>query len=208
MANLCLTDCVRDTPSFGGVCEQPMVRGGIPYIIIFSCDWQFGGDVTINGVDTTIGAITDYTQWTIGVQNKKIVRSPKGIGSKPTSEFATTERSSCDPPEIIDETHILNFLSKEFDADDGEICAFWQDVRTNYRKFRIGYQDCDGRVYVSSSIGQPGWQFSLTAAGLVIPETSQEPAYFEFNSSWREQGFSCPVVVPNIDEAFNADILT
>ena len=196
---LCAADCVVAPPQFAADCEITTRASGIKHLVFFSCDWSF--DATVTGVGA-VGAITDYTQWELGITNNKIGLSPEGFGSKPLSTFATERVSACLPEAIVGETHTLNFTSKAVDADNLTDCTYWNSVRTNYSRYRFGYIGCDDLFYGYSST-EPGFRFVPTALGLVKEDNSDTVDRYEANLSWKYSGIVCPQSIPNLMLAFN-----
>lgn len=206
---LCASACREETPvAWDNACNDITTRsGGIENLIFFSCDWTFSGTVTIDGVDTQIGAITDYTQWAIGVANRFIVRSPVGIGEKPAATPTTQKLTSCTPDQVTGETHAVNFQSFAADTTNLTDCTYWNGIKTNYYKFRVAWLGCDELVYVKSST-EPGFQFSYSSLGYIQTNDSKTPNYYEANLTFDYLGIPCPYEVPNLEGAFNTDVLT
>lgn len=207
---LCASSCHVDTPNIDtAFCDDEFKSGGIKHIGVFSCDWVFDGDVTINGSTTAIGAITDVANWITGIQNGFISISPEGMGDKPVSEKTTEDAFACRPAIIGNEDHTINFISKLFDTDSFEHCQWWSTLKTNYRRYTLFWVDCDDNVYVKSTTGSPGFVFSLSGnSDLVIPQTSNEKMRFEFSPSFRYNGIVCPLEVPDFASVYTTEVLS
>jgi hypothetical protein len=197
---LCASDCVVDVPEFGADCDVTTRPSGIQYLVFFSCDFQF--DATVDG--EVYGPITDYTQWALGVTNKKISLSPEGYGAKPLSAFQTERVTACLPESIIGETHTVNFISKAMDEVALTDCTYWNTVRTNFNRYRVGYIGCDGYFYGKSTT-EPGFRFTPTAIGNVKEDNNDTVDRYEANLSWKYSGIVCPQSIPNLLDAFTGD---
>jgi hypothetical protein len=170
--------------------------------LFISCAWRFGGTVNINGTPTEVGNIQSIEAWQLGVENRFITRSPLGFGDKPASSFTTERLEACLPEAIVTETHQLNFTSKAFENDAELGCQFWNNLRTNYRLYRVGWVDCTGRVYVGSNT-IPGFVFVPSAWDHLIPDNNDALQSFVVGIQFKNQGIVCPITIPNFDTAFD-----
>lgn len=212
--SLCASSCNAAVPRWsGGGCGNITKRsGGISNLIFLSCNWKFATaaegavDVTTPTGDTiSVGVITDYTSWAIGVQNNMIRISPDGLGDKPESTFTTARFSSCLPEEIASETHVVNFRSYDIDSVNYYDRTYWNTVRTNIGKYRLIYLNCDNIVHYTGDVSDPGFEFSPSVLGYVIPQTKEEKAYYQANLSFIYEGIPDFVDVVNLSEALNID---
>lgn len=213
--SLCASSCNAPVQRWAGGCSFNKRAGGIPNLIFISCNLQFAvapatsvSVITPAGTTISMGRITDYTSWALAVQNNMARQSPEGIGEKPESAFTNARFSSCRPEEIASETHTVNFQSFDIDPDNFYDRTYWNSVRTNYTKYRLMYMDCNGIIYWTGDPSDPGFEFSPTALGYIIPNTSNDKAYYLANTSFIYEGIPAMVEVPNIEAAFNIDVNT
>lgn len=213
--SLCASSCNAPVQRWAGGCSFNKRAGGLPFLGFMSCNWKFAESpatsvsvVTPSGSTISVGLISDYTSWAIGVQNNMIRLSPEGIGEKPESTFTNARFSSCKPEEISSETHVVNFQSFDIDPDNFYDRTYWQAVRTNYAKYRLFYVDCNGFIYYSGDPSDPGFEFVPTTLGYVIPQTSNDKSYYQANLSFIYEGIPTPIEVANIDAAWNIDVNT
>lgn len=210
---LCAASCSAAVPRYPTGCTFSKRKGGIPNLIFMSCNWKFAtaaeGSVQIQtptGSIITTGVITDPTSWDIGIQNDMIRISPTGLGEKPESTFTTARFSSCLPEEISDETHAINFQSFQIDPDNFYDRAYWNNVRTNFPKFRLIYIDCNDIIYYTGDVSDPGFEFVPTALGYVIPQVGQtDKAYYQANLSWSYEGIPDMISVAGLDFSFDVN---
>lgn len=213
--SLCASSCNAAVERWAGGCSFTKRAGGIPNLIFISCNLQFAvapatsvSVVTPSGSTISMGRIEDYTSWALAVQSNMARQSPEGIGEKPESAFTNARFSSCRPEEIASETHTVNFQSFDIDAVNFYDRTYWNSVRTNYTKYRLMYMDCNGIIYWTGDPSDPGFEFSPTALGYIIPNTSNDKAYYLANTSFIYEGIPAMVEVPNIEAAFNIDVNT
>lgn len=181
-----------------------------------SCNVRFAGDgetsvslTTPTGSTIQVGKITDYTSWALLVQNNMVRISPEGLGDKPESTYTQQRLSSCRPEQIASETHTINFQSYQVDTVNFSDRTYWNTVRNNFDKYRLVYIDCNGIIYYSDDVEDPGFEFVPTALGYVMPQIGQtDSAYYQANLSFVYEGIPAMVEVPNIDEAFTIDVNT
>ena len=206
--SLCASDCFRATPRWTNSCSIQTREGGIPYLLFFACNFKFSATVKsgLTGGDVTIGAITDYTAWRTAVQHKLISRTPEGIGSKPAASPTTERLSSCKPEAISNMTHTINFASKDIDPTNLTDNDYWNSICSNYDYYRVGWMGCDDLVYYSGDASDPGYPFSLTSIGNVIPETNEESVSYEVAISFNERCIPYIIKVTSINDAFIADV--
>lgn len=216
---LCSSSCGNNAavPRFPTGCVFDKRKGGIPNLIFISCNWRFAGDgettvavTTPTGSTIQVGKITDWWAWALGVQHNMIRISPEGLGDKPESSFTTARFSSCRPEEIASETHNINFQSYQIDADNFSDRTYWQTVRTNFTKYRLLYWDCNGIIYYSGDVTDPGFEFVPTSGpGYIIPQIGQtDNAYYQAALSFVYEGIPAMIEVANIEEAFTIDVNT
>lgn len=215
---LCSSSCGGGSavPRFPTGCVLETRKGGIPNLIFMSCNVRFAGDgetsvslTTPTGSTIQVGKITDYTSWAILVQNNMVRISPEGLGDKPESTYTQQRLSSCRPEQIASETHTINFQSYQVDTDNFSDRTYWNQVRRNFDKYRLVYIDCNGIIYYSDDVEDPGFEFVPTALGYVIPQVGEtDNAYYQANLSFVYEGIPAMVEVPNINEAFTIDVNT
>ena len=197
----CASSCANAVPNFPANCDIDTRPAGINFLVFFACDWTFSGNVTGIG---PVGAITDVTQWTLGVDNNKIGLSPEGFGEKPLSTFTNERISACLPEAIVSEIHQVNFTSKAMDNTNLTDCTFWNTIRNDYNRYRVGWIGCDG-FYYGLGATEPGFRLSIQAAGSVVENNNDTAQRYEFNFSFNHSGIVCPQNVPNLMDAFASD---
>lgn len=210
---LCASSCNAAVPRWSGACDITKRAGGISNLIFTSCNWKFAtvaeGAINVTtptGAIISVGLITDYTSWALGVQHNMIRISPEGIGEKPASSFTTEKFSSCRPEEISSETHAVNFKSFDTDPDNFYDVTYWNSIRRNYGKYRLMYYDCASIIYYSGDVEDPGFQFiPTTGPGYIIPPGKENKSYWEANLSFLFDGNPDMIEVANIAEALNID---
>lgn len=208
---LCAASCNAAVPRFPTGCTFSKRAGGIPNLIFMSCNFRFAtsGSITIQdptGANINIGLITDPTSWELGVQKNMIRISPTGLGDKPESTFTNARFSSCLPEEIASETHLVNFQSFDIDADNFYDRAYWNTIRTNYPKYRLLYQDCNGIIYYTGDVTDPGFAFVPTVGPTyVIPQTNDEKAFYQANLSFKYDGIPAMIEVAGLDFSFDVN---
>lgn len=176
-----------------------------------SCNFQFASSGAVNvttptGSIISVGLISDVTSWDIGIQNNMIRVSPTGLGDKPESTFTNARFSSCLPEEIASETHIINFQSFDIDADNFWDRTYWNNIRTNYSKYRLLYQDCNGIIYYTGNVTDPGFSFVPTVGPTyVIPQTNDEKAFYQANLSFKFEGIPAMIEVAGLDFSFDVN---
>lgn len=215
---LCSSSCGNNAavPRFPTGCVFDKRKGGIPNLIFLSCNARFAGDdetsVTLTsptGSTFQVGKITDWHSWAALVQHNMLRISPEGLGDKPESSYTLARFSSCRPEEIASETHVLNFQSYQIDVDNFSDRTYWQTVRTNFTKYRVIYQDCNGIIYYTGDPEDPGFEFVPTALGYVMPQIGQtDNAYYQANLSFVYEGIPAMIEVVNIEEALTIDVNT
>lgn len=205
---ICSYTCSTATPHWSaGACNIETREGGIPYLIFFACNFKFNASVMSENGLITIGAITDYTSWEEGVHNRLISRTPEGLGEKPLGSFTTQRLSSCSPEAIASETQNLSFVSYDTDSTSFTDRTYWNNIRTNYGKFRLAWQDCNGYVHYSGNVADPGFVFVPTALGYVIPQTNDENSFYQADLSFKYSGLPTIINVANINDAFVTNIV-
>lgn len=209
---LCASSCNAAVPRWsGGGCGNIQKRnGGISNLIFISCNWRWAESGTVSVITPTgqtisVGLITDWTTWALGVQKNMIRISPDGLGDKPESTFTNARFSSCLPEEIASETHVVNFRSYDIDPDNFYDRTYWNTVRTNIGKYRLLYLNCDNVIHYSGDVTDPGFEFSPQVLGYVIPQTKEEKVYYQANLSFIYEGIPAMIEVANISEALNID---
>lgn len=207
---LCADDCLVEVPSQWDLgCDIETRDGGVKYIGFFSCNWAFGTTVSINGIPTVTGPITDYTAWELGVHNKLITISPIGDGEKTASTFGTQQLVACNPPAITSQVHNISFLSYSIDPTNLEDRDYWHGIRINYTKYRLFYWDCNDIIYYSGVSADPGFSFSLSVLDYIIPKGDPlPPAYYQADLSFRYKGIVPMIQVTGINTAFETDVRT
>lgn len=212
---LCATGCSATVPRWVGGCNIQKRQGGISQLVFMSCNVRFATSAaspitltTPSGSSISVGVITDYLNWALLVQNNMVRTSPEGIGEKPESSFTTARFSSCRPEEIASQTHTINFQS--FDVDTANLYdnTYWNQVRTNYGKYKLVYFDCNGLLHYSGDVTDPGFDFVPTVLDYVIPSTYEENPYYQANLAFNYQGIPAMVDVPSIETAFTIDVNT
>lgn len=194
-------------------CNLQKRDGGIPNLIFISCNWKWAtvaeGTVSVTtptGTTISVGLITDWTTWALGVQNNMIRPSPEGIGEKPESTFTQARFSSCRPEEIESETHLINFQSFDIDPDNYYDRTYWNQVRTNYAKYHLLYQGCNGLVHYTGDVSDPGFAFTPQVLGYIKPPLQDNKDYYQANLSFLYNGIPDLINVVNLDEALNIDV--
>lgn len=216
---LCSSSCGNNAavPRFPTGCVFDKRKGGIPNLIFISCNFRFAGagetTVTITAPDGStfqVGKITDHASWAAGVQHDMIRISPEGLGEKPQSTFTQQRVSSCRPEEIASETHVINFQSYQVDNDNFWDREYWNQVRTQFNKFRLLYWDCNENVFYSGDVTDPGFEFVPTAGpGYIIPQIGQtDNAYYEANLSFVYEGIPAIISVAGLSAALTIDVNT
>lgn len=208
---ICAPSCHIAVPTSSSTCVKKTKPGGIKFLAVISCDWGFDTTVTINGVPTAVGPITDVDNWILGINYGFIGLSPEGYGEKPASDKTTEQLTACEPDAVVGEDHTINFISKFMD-DDFTQCTFWSALKSNRGSYTIVYIDCNDLVYVKNQTGQPGWKFSLSGnADLIHPAGNNEKMRFEFSPVFRhdpDDGLICPLEIPDFDEIYSAEVLS
>lgn len=209
--SLCSSSCNAAVPRWVGGCNITKRQGGISNLIFISCNWKFAtsGTTTVTsptGSTLTVGVITDWRNWALGVQNNMIRPSPEGLGEKPESTFTTARFSSCRPEEIESETHLINFQSFDTDPDNYYDRTYWNTIRTNFGKYRIMYKECNGLVRYTGDVTDPGFAFTPQVLGYIHPQLQDNSAYYQANLSFLYEGIPAPILVTNLDEALNIDV--
>lgn len=207
---LCATDCFQATPRWTGACSIQTRQGGIPYLIFFACNFKFSATVRspITGGNVTIGAITDYTAWRTAVQHRLVSRSPEGVGEKPAATPTTERLSSCKPEAIANMTHSLSFVSKDMDNTNYSDWTYWNNICSNYDVLRIAWLGCDNLLYYTGDVSDPGFPFSMTGIGNVIPQTNEESISYNMDVSFNFRCIPKPILITNLNDAFLSDINT
>lgn len=216
--SLCSSSCGNnaEAPRFPTGCDVEQRKGGIPNLIFISCNVRFAGDgetsiplTTPTGSTINVGKITDYTSWALLVQNNMVRISPEGLGDKPESSYTLERVSSCKPEQIASETHVVNFQSKQVDGDNFYDRTYWQQVRTQFNKYRLLYIDCNGIIYWTGDPEDPGFEFTPTVLGYIMPQIGQtDNAYYQANLSFVYSGIPAMILVANIMEALTIDVNT
>jgi len=202
--SLCATDCHIDVPCYAADCDILTRPSGIRYLVFFSCDWSFDATVDIDGVPTVIGPITDYTEWQTGVSAGFIALSPEGFGDKPLPTFQTERVTACLPEAIISETHVVNFTSKAMDNTLYTDVSYWNTIRTNYRRYTVGYYGCD-ELYYGSGTSEPGFEFTPVSLGSIKENNSDAVDRYEAQLQFKNIGIVVPQNIPSWLTAFNVD---
>lgn len=214
--SLCSSSCNAAVPRFPTGCTFEKRAGGIPNLLFLSCNARFAAAnqtsvsvTTPTGSIISVGRITDYLSWALLVQNNMVRTSPVGLGEKPESTFTNQRFASCLPEEISSETHIINFQSYQMDNDNYYDRTYWQNVRTNFTKFRLMYLDCNDVIYYTGDPTDPGFEFVPTSLGYIIPQVGQtDKAFYQANLSFVYEGIPAPIEVANIMTALNIDVNT
>ncbi len=197
---LCATDCHVNPPCFAEDCDITTRPSGIQFLIFFACDFSF--DATVDAVP--YGPIADYTVWETAIANGHIGLSPEGFGSKPQSTPQTERVSACLPEAIISETHTIAFTSKSMDNTNLTDATYWNNIKTNYKRYRLGYVGCDGYFYGKSTT-EPGYVFTPSALGLIKEDNNDTVDRYEANLSFKHNGIVIPQEITNLLTAFNTD---
>lgn len=207
---LCATDCFEATPRWTSACSITTRQGGIPYLVFFACHFKFNATVKsgLTGGNVTIGAITDFTAWRTAVQHRLISRTPEGIGSKPLPSVTSERLSSCKPEAIANMTHTLTFTSKDMDNTNYSDWDYWNGICENYDVYRVAWLGCDCLLYYTGDSNDPGYSFSMTSIGNVIPETNEESVSYQIEVAFNERCIPKPLSIVSLCDAFLVDVNT
>lgn len=207
---LCSASCIEQTPRWTSSCSIVTRQGGIPYLVFFACNMKFNATVKspVDGTNITIGAITDYTAWQAAVQHRLVSRTPEGIGEKPAATPTTERLSSCKPEAIANMTHTISFSSKDVDSANFTDWDYWNSICNNYDVYRLAWIGCDNTLYYSGDNSDPGYPFSITSIGNIIPQTNEESVSYGLELSFNERCIPKPIFIANLNDAFLVDVNT
>lgn len=206
---ICSNLCFVEVPRWTSVCNIQTREGGIPYLLFAACNVKFSATISKPGGGTVeIGAITDYLSWKALVDNNLLSRSPEGIGDKPAPTPQLQRVSSCRPEVIVNQTHGINYRTLDIDPTNLTDNSYWNDKCANYSLLRLMWMDCNNIIHYSGDISDPGYAYSLTSSGLVIPETNDESQFYQYNAEFKELCIPSIISVVNINDAFVNDVAT
>lgn len=201
MSLLCVSNCVKGLPiNIEQLCEPGIRNGSIKHLIVATCDVEF----------TTGNPVTDWEEWKSFADNRKIMLSPAlREAEKPETEATDELQIGCGTPIVIQEQHILTGQSAIADNENLYDFDFWSELKKNLSKYRIGWVDCNGLVYINHRGGNnylPG--FDMTGQiNHIIPADNNTLQYFMYNLTFKLKGIVKPLNIVNFEEAFkNAPI--
>lgn len=206
---ICSDLCFAAVERWTSVCNIQTREGGIPFLLFAACNVKFSATIAKPGGGTVaIGAITDYLSWKALVDNNLLSRSPEGIGDKPAPTPQLQRVSSCRPETIVNQTHGVNFRSLDIDPTNLTDNSYWNDKCDNYSLLRVMLMDCNNIIHWTGDVTDPGYSFSGTSTGLVIPETNDESQFYQFNIEFKERCIPKIIQVVSITDAFVNDVAT
>lgn len=174
MALLCYDGCesVLDLPvNYQDFCAAPVRRkAGWSHFALIPCDENFDPKSAAAWCD--VAAISPAGKVTFGT---------------PTVN-SSDEFSACGEEEILDTVITFDFQTVNM-ASDGADMKYFKDLLKGYKKFRIAFLSCDGRVTIAGDYTDaeqktdfsPGYQFNIT-------ETPHEVEASNHTAAWRWQG--------------------
>lgn len=187
---LCPSPCVKPLTAnpLGNLCDDNNIRtAGIKHLIAATCDVE-------------IEVPTDYTEWKTFADEGKILLSPKLLAEKPETDDSTLVVDSCGSEVVIQETHTLSGTSSYFTDENEDIFNFWADLKKNLQSYRIGWIDCNDRIYINGKI--PGFRMTGKINHIVPPENT-ERQHFLFNLQFKSKEIIKPITVEDFYDAFS-----
>lgn len=192
--SICNIGCLADVPSLT-VCDIPVRVSPIGNIGIFACNAGFDRNVTLaDGVtEVPIGPITDPQSWQDLIDNNLFALSPNIGGSKPATT-QTTEDVPCAGPIIIGEQHTIVIDSIVAPADYSDY-TYWQNVRTNYLKYKMAYFDCCGTLYGSACDADAPFFGFTTDVQPITEKSSTAVVRWQGNVTFNYIGVPTPIIL-------------
>jgi hypothetical protein len=186
--SLCSAACAIDVPQFlTADCEPKTRKGGIQHLGFIKCDYVFTD-------------ITDEAEWAAAVTAHDVHITTEGVGSKPETSKTNIKLSSCRPETISGETHTIPFRTYATDLATETDFSIHNQVRNNIGKFRMFWIGCDGLFYLNPDYAtdNAGFECSVSKWDYIVPEDSNEPAYYDIELTFTYVGIVAGKKLPNV----------
>lgn len=184
---ICDVSCQLLPTAWAANCARQTRRAGIDYFVVMSCD-----------LAPSVTDLEDSTWWCTQITAGTVAISPALVGEKPAPSYTTARFRSCVPEEVQGRTNTINFMSYEVEnTNSGTRSAqfkdfnFWNDFQANYRRYQIGYIDCNGNFFGIIT------DFAAQVAN-TLTNTGDEAAKWEGNITWQSLQELKPYYVANL----------
>lgn len=191
MALICACPA-QDVPQWIRDCQPKTRSGGVKILGFSKCDFVHPD-------------ITDPAQWTTAQTANNIHVTPIGVGSKPSTDKTTEILDSCGTETVVSETHTIEF--KFYGIDDTNLTDFdiMNTIKQNLASYTMFFVDCNDLFYIADDFatGSIGYKVSESAIEYIIPETSDESAYYTINLTFKYRGIVTGRKLPGVLEVLN-----